>query len=74
MVHTVMNARVRNIAPGVLYTMIFHQNGAGGHSFRWPAQCQNAGNIATAAYATTVQNFIGIAGGRMDGNIGPTWH
>jgi hypothetical protein len=58
----VETSRVKNIIPGVLYTFVLHQNGAGGYSFVWPPQCKNAASINTAQDATTVQNFIGLTG------------
>jgi hypothetical protein len=62
-------ARVRNIAPGVLYTFIFIQDAEGGFTFDWPPQCTNGTAIDPAPNSTTVQNFIGYTGGLLKANI-----
>lgn len=65
----VNNAKVRNIAPGVLYTMIFQQDADGNHEFVWPGSCLNAAAIDTKPGAFTVQNFIGNTGGSLQANL-----
>jgi hypothetical protein len=67
-------ARIRNIAPGVFYTFIFHQDGTGGHEFEWPGACLNAPAIGLDPNLSTVQNFIGVPGGYMQANIPGTRH
>lgn len=68
MTSDVDSARVKNIAPGCLYTFIFHQNGQG-NRFDWPGQCLNASPIDMTPGATTVQNFIGVTGGNLQANL-----
>jgi hypothetical protein len=61
----VTSAKVKNIAPGAMYTFVFHQNTTGHYAFAWPAQCLNAVMIDQDPQAVTVQNFIGLTGGRL---------
>lgn len=56
---TVSTPRVKNIAPGLLYTFIFHQDSVGGHTFQWPQQFRNAAPVDTLPRATSVRIFIG---------------
>jgi hypothetical protein len=58
----VSTAKVRNIAPGVLYTFVFHQDARGGHSFLWPAVFRNATDVGRAPGQTSVHNFVGNGG------------
>ena len=62
-------ARLRNIASGVLYTFVFHQDQNGGHLFEWPTACCNATVVDPTPNATTVQNFIGGDGGLLYANL-----
>jgi hypothetical protein len=66
--NNINSAKVKNIAPGVLYTFIFHQDGRGGHAFVWPAECQNATDVGRAPGQTSVHNFIGDVGEVMNAN------
>jgi hypothetical protein len=54
------DAQVRNITPGVLYTIIIQQDGEGGRVFNWPSNCTNAPTVNLAPNGTTVANFIGM--------------
>lgn len=65
--------RVTNISPGQLYTFVFTQDATGGHFINWPVNCNNASQIDPAPNSTTVQNFIGNAGGNLDVNISAAW-
>lgn len=73
MTNDVENAKVKRIAPGVAYTFIFHQDGAGGYRFQWPNNCLNASPVDPTPGATTVQNFIGTTGGYLQANLAATW-
>jgi hypothetical protein len=66
------DAIVKNIAPGAIYTFVFHQD-AKGHPFTWPASCLNASPVDTTPGATTVQNFVGNADGNLQANLPATW-
>lgn len=70
---SVTNARVRNIAPGALYTFIIHQDATGGHSFVWPSECIDAAEVDMRKNTTTVQNFIGDTGGLLKADLAGTW-
>jgi hypothetical protein len=73
--HTsVGTARVRNIIPGQLYTVVFMQDQVGGHLFTWPSQFHNAKTVNLTAHAITLQNFIGLAGGDLYANMPGTWY
>ena len=69
----VKTARVKNIAPGALYTFIFHQDAAGQNTFAWPSQCLNAPLVDPAPNSTTIQNFIGTTGGMLMADLPGTW-
>lgn len=60
----VENATVKNIAPGAMYTFMFHQD-AKGHRVTWPDNCINASPVDTTPGAITVQNFIGTEAGNL---------
>jgi hypothetical protein len=66
--NNVSTAKVRNIAPGVLYTFIFHQDAKGGHAFFWPSNCRNAADVGRGPGQISVHNFIGNDGG-LDANL-----
>jgi hypothetical protein len=67
--NNVSSAKVKNIAPGVLYTFIFHQDARGGHAFAWPSTCRNATDVGRKPNQTSVHNFIGNDGGYLDANM-----
>lgn len=66
--NTVIKSRAKNIAPGVLYTVVVHQDDIGYHNFYWPDNCRNAASVDPAPGSTTTQNFIGTPGGFLDAN------
>jgi hypothetical protein len=74
---TLMNnvpaGRTKNIAPGVLYTFIIHQNAAKSYTFAWPITCLNAIPVDQTPDSTTVQNFIGLTGGTLQADPPGTW-
>ena len=65
--------RVKNMAPGQLYTFIFQQDAIGGFTFDWPGHIQNGGIIDPAPDAISVQNFIGNTSGILIANLPGTW-
>ncbi len=67
------DARLKNIAPGVLYTFVFVQNAAGGNTFAWPKGAINPPPINTRPNGTTTANFIGKGGGQIASNASATW-
>jgi hypothetical protein len=69
---SVSSPRIRNMAPGQLYTFVFTQDAVGGHTMSWPGNCVNAAPIDPAPNATTVQSLIGDLGGILYANIAPT--
>lgn len=71
--NTVTKARVKNVAPGVIYTFMFNQDGSGNHRFAWPQQCLNATAVNPSPFALTVVHFIGDANGNLDANMAATW-
>lgn len=65
--------RITNISPGQLYTFVFAQDAAGGHTMNWAAANYiNAAPINLAPNAVTAQNFIGDVGGVLRANVPPT--
>jgi len=66
--NNVSSAKVKNIAPGVTYTFIFHQDAHGGHAFLWPSTCRNPTDVGRAPGQTSVHNFIGN-GGYLDATM-----
>jgi hypothetical protein len=68
----VINARVRNVSPGQLYTFVFTQDAVGGHRMTWPSNCVNAAPIDPAPNATTVQNLVSDANGFLYANVAAT--
>ena len=76
MKHTVTARGVRliNLAPGQLYCFIFKQDDVGGHTIEWPpAQVSNGGRLDTDPDATTVINFVGDTGSRLEIILPPAW-
>lgn len=71
--NNVTTARVKNIAPGAMYTFVFYQDAQGGHVFLWPASCINASPVALEPGSSTVQSFIGTAEGNLQANLPATW-
>jgi hypothetical protein len=69
---TMNTVRITNISPGELYTFVFAQDAAGGHTITWPNNCINAAPIKTQPYAITVQNFVGHTGTTLYANIPST--
>ena len=67
--NNVLNAKVKHIAPGVLYTFIFHQDAHGGHVFAWPSNCRNSADVGRDPSQTSVHNFIGNEGGFLDADV-----
>lgn len=67
--NNVSTAKVKNVAPGVLYTFIFHQDSHGGHAFLWPSNCRNSADVGRDPNQTSVHNFIGNTGGYLDANV-----
>jgi hypothetical protein len=67
--NNVSTAKVKNIAPGVNYTFIFHQDAAGGHVFSWPSNCRNPSAVGREPGQTSVHNFIGNEGGTMEATL-----
>jgi hypothetical protein len=65
LVNDVPGGRTKNIASGVLYTWIIRQDEHGGYSYKWPVTCLNAVDVDQTPGSVTVQNFIGITGGRL---------
>jgi hypothetical protein len=73
MANSVADAKIKNAAPGVLYTFVFIQNEVGGHTFTWPGNCLNPPPINTAPNGKTAANFIGAGGGTIASNTAATW-
>lgn len=74
MKRSVGSIRITNIAPGQLYTFMFVQNDAGGHTFTWPTpQVEGGSWINTDPDAISIQNFIGYTGGRLLAFIPGAW-
>jgi hypothetical protein len=67
--NNVSTAKVKNVAPGVTYTFIFHQDATGGHVFSWPSACRNPSAVGREPGQTSVHNFIGNVGGYMDATL-----
>jgi hypothetical protein len=72
MTSSITAPRMVNLAPGQLYTFVFKQDAAGGHTINWPYNCLDAASIDPAPNSTTVQNFIGNTGGILSANLPPT--
>ena len=64
--------RIINTAPGQVYTFVFTQNGVGGHTMNWPANCINAVQIDPAPSSITTVSFVGDTGGLLYASIAPT--
>lgn len=61
-------ARIRNISPGQLYTIILEQSSEGYNTFNWPELCVNAQPVNLEPYSKTIQNFVGDTGGILRAN------
>ena len=68
------SSRVVNISPGQLYTFVFTQDATGNHNLTWPANCINGIPINPTPNSITVQNFVGMTGGLLYGNILGMWN
>jgi hypothetical protein len=66
LMNNVSGGRTKNIASGVLYTFVIYQNPEISYSFAWPDTCLNAIPVDQTPDSTTVQNFIGLTGGRLE--------
>ena len=64
---------MKNIMPGVLYTVILQQDQIGGHKFTWPTQCFNAITPDPLPGSVTTQNFIGNSDRQLIANMTGTW-
>jgi len=71
--NSVRQATVKNITPGVLYTVVIQQDEAGGRNFSWPSGCVNPPPINTAPFGMTTANFIGTTIGEMTVNAPASW-
>jgi hypothetical protein len=63
----VTSAVVENAAPGQIVTFVLIQDGAGGHTFAWPASMTGTAPVDGTANITNVQQFIA----RADGTLRP---
>lgn len=71
--NTVMQARLKNIIPGLLYTFVLQQDSIGNHRFVWPQTCKQAMPVDPKPDAVTVQNFVGNSDGSLYANAAGTW-
>jgi len=69
----VRQVSVKNITPGVLYSIVVQQDEKGGYNFVWPSDAINAPPINTTPYGCTSANFIGTAAGALTSNTAATW-
>lgn len=60
-----INLAVANVLPGMRITMIFIQDGSGGHTVTYPANVLGAGDPAVDANAVAVQEFIVDSGDNL---------
>jgi hypothetical protein len=67
--NNVSTAKVKNVAPGVTYTFVFHQDAKGGHVFSWPSACRNPSAVGRNPGQTSVHNYIGNDGGYLDATM-----
>jgi hypothetical protein len=54
----VSNPTIQNMQPGNLYTFIIVQDGAGNHTFTWPADVHNAVPVDPEPNSSTIQTFV----------------
>lgn len=70
---SVETLELRKIIPGVLYTFTLTQDGIGGHQLNWGSTARNATPLNPTPNSTTVQSFIGMAGGYLQAVPPGTW-
>lgn len=63
---------IKNVTPGQLYVFAFAQDGIGGHTVQWGSEALNASPVDPAPDSTTVQSFIGTAGGELQASLPAT--
>jgi hypothetical protein len=66
-------AYMRNMMPGVFYTVNLQQDQFGGHRFTWPSGCFNAATIDPTPGSVTTQNFIADSQRQLFANMTATW-
>jgi len=69
---SIVDVRMRNVSPGLLYTFIIRQT-ATSHTFQWPATVRGGMTICRRPHSTSVQTFIGRPGGDLLAIMPGTW-
>jgi hypothetical protein len=70
---SVQTLELKKVSPGMLYAFVVRQDSKGSHSLNWGMSARNGTGCDPRPNSTTVQTFIGMAGGYMQANLPGTW-